>query len=66
MFNRTKLFLIGLVLGLFTTVIGAGVFDWVYFKDKKKADKFDVATPIVGGVIGTAITLAVLFLTVWS
>ena len=54
------------MLGLFTSVVGAGIFDCAYFRKKKDYTAFDVATPIVGGVVGTAVTLAVLFLTVWA
>lgn len=60
---RLKLWLIGLGLGLFSSVIGALVFNYFYFRhlDKEGIEYYfiDKRAAIWGAIFGTAITAVV-------
>lgn len=64
MMERWKLFVIGIVLGLFTSVIGPIIFNVFYFKklDKEGVEYhfIDKRASVWGGIFGTAITAAIL------
>lgn len=64
MMERWKLFVIGIVLGLFTSVVGPIVFNYFYFKklDKKGVEYYfmDKGASVWGGIFGTAITATIL------
>lgn len=64
MIERWKLFLIGVILGLFTSIIGPIIFNIFYFKklDKEGIEYYfpEKRVSIWGGIFGTAITAVIL------
>lgn len=66
MFSRSKLWLIGLMLGMFTSFIGALVFNHYYFgkldAEGVKYITMDKAATIWGSLFGTALTALIVLL----
>ncbi len=68
MYSREKLWLIGLMLGMFTSFIGALVFNRYYFGklDTEGVEyiTMDKASVIWGSLFGTAVTTAIILLAI--
>lgn len=68
MLTREQLMYVGFVLGLFTSVIGAFVFNYFYFRKLDEKDyaytKYEKWSTIAGSIFGTAVTAAVVLLVI--